>query len=264
MEGEEAEMSFRTKISHLVSGSVDVRNYALTDIIRNASAVETMFLLLAGRRPDARESKIVDAVLACCAEHGFVNTASVAGRYVMSGSGQLPAALAAGILAFGQYTGTAHLTAIMLADLAGGDQHSVTDEALDDYIAAMRARREVIPGFGHPLHKETDPREAALRDVAEATGFSSPNTELLDRVGEAIERCMGRKLVLNVDGLIGSLLMDMGLDPDSIFAVNILGAMPGIAAHAIEERTQGIRLRVPPEADTHYEPVERLAWHRRP
>lgn len=255
-------MSFKTKISHVAAGRVDVRNYALTDLIRNARAGETMFLLLAGRRPDVREAKVFDAILACCAEHGFVNTAAVAGRYVMSGSGQLPAALAAGILAFGQHTGTAHLTAAMLAELARGDLQAVTGAALDDYVSAMRARREAIPGFGHPLHKETDPRETALRDVAVAAGLNSPSTDLLDRLGLAIERRIGRKLVLNVDGLIGSLLMDMGFDPDAIFAVNILGAMPGIAAHAIEERAQDVRLRVPPEADTHYEVVDRLEWRQ--
>jgi citrate synthase len=252
---------FSTRISRVLPGRIDLRGYPAEEVIRHASAGETLFLILVGRRPDRSERRVFDAILACCADHGFVNSASVAGRYVMSGSGSLPAAMAAGILAFGESTGTAHLTADMLRQIGSGHPADVTDERIRSHVTDLRARRTPIPGLGHPLHRTVDPREAALRAVVAEAGFVSPHVELLDRIRLVTNEVTGRTLVLNVDGLFGALLLDMGFPPDAIFAVNIIGAMPGIAAHAIEERESGRKLRIPPERDVSYDAVASgLRW----
>ncbi|MCO5164089.1 MAG: hypothetical protein M9939_23600 [Mesorhizobium sp.] len=254
-------MDFRTQISTVAPGSVTLRGYAAEDVIANAPAGETLFLLLAARRPSSVELKIFDAIIACCADHGFANTAAVAGRYVMSGSGHLPAALAAAILSFGQSTGTAHLTAEMLSSLNGAGSGEVTDQQIEDYVARMCAGRLAVPGLGHPVHRDTDPRETALRSVVVDAGFASRSAVLLDRVRHIANLMIGRDLVLNVDGLFGALLLDMGFSPDAIFAVNIIGAMPGLAAHAIEERQQGRRLRIPPaETISYADAPDGLNW----
>lgn len=245
-------MDFTTSISSVAPGKITLRGYAAEDVIANASAGEALFLLLRGRRPTAVELRVFDAIMVCCADHGFANTAAVAGRYAMSGSGHLPAALAAAILSFGESTGTAHLTAEMLAAIGDGGVQGVTDAQIEAHLLDMRARRAAIPGLGHPIHRETDPRETALRAVVVACGFQSPAVDLLDRVRTVANRMLGRDLVLNVDGLFGALLLDMGFTSDAIFAVNIIGAMPGLAAHAIEEREQGRRLRIPPAGTVAY------------
>lgn len=254
-------MDFITSISSVEPGRLTLRGYAAEDVIANATAGETLFLLLSGHRPSAQELRVFDAIIACCADHGFANTAAVAGRYVMSGSGHLPAALAAGILSFGQSTGTAHLTAEMLREIGGESPGAVTDSAIVDHISDLRARRIAVPGLGHPVHRKVDPRETALRGVVMASGFASPSTDLLDRVHRIANDVLGRRLVLNVDGLFGALLLDMGFSPDAIFAINIISAMPGIAAHAIEEREQGRKLRIPPSDTISYRDAERrLVW----
>lgn len=256
---------FSTAITAVEQGKVTLRGYAIEDVIAGASAGEALFLLLAGRRPTQQELRVFDAILACCADHGFANTAAVAGRYVMSGSAHLPAALAAGLLCFGQNTGTAHLTAEMLLSIGGAEPKTVTDAAIEAHIRALRGRKLAIPGFGHPVHRTGDPRERALRAVVADSGFASPHAALLDRVHAIVRRVTGRDLVLNVDGFFGALLLDMGFGCDAIFAVNIIGAMPGIAAHAIEEREQGRRLRIPPDDAISYDDVPRSKiWHARP
>jgi citrate synthase len=254
---------YTTEISRVSPGAVVYRGYRVEDVIAHASGSEAVFLILAGRRPSAVELRIFDAVIGCCAEHGFVNTAAVASRYVMSGSASLPGALAAGLLAFGQNTGTSHLTAEMLRDLAGGDARGVSDKAISSYVADLRRRRLAVPGLGHPLHRVVDPRERALRSVIDACGFGSDYVMLLDRLHRRANEVIGRYLVLNVDGLIGAVLLAMAFGPSEILAVNIIGAMPGIAAHAIEEHRQGRKLRLPPDRDVAYlgsaEPKE---WKR--
>ncbi len=257
---------FSTAISAVGPGRVTLRGYAIEDVIAGASAGEALFLLLSARRPTRQELRVFEAILACCADHGFANTAAVASRYVMSGSAHLPAALAAGLLSFGQNTGTAHLTAEMLLALRGPDgPEAVTDAAMEAHIRGLRGRGLAIPGFGHPVHRAGDPREHALRAVVAGCGFASPHGALIDRLHAIVRRVTGRDLVLNVDGFFGALLLDMGFGSDAIFAVNIIGAMPGIAAHAIEEREQGRRLRIPPHDAISYDDVPHdRTWDARP
>jgi len=255
------EPEFSTEISRVEPGRILVRGYDVGDLIRNASGSEAAFLALRGRRPTAAELRLFDALLCTCVDHGLVNTLAVAGRYVMSGSASLPAAMAAGVLCFGPYTGTANLTAELLTELvaAGGEE---PDDATID--AALRRRREAgvpIPGLGHPLHREIDPRTVAAREVAEREGFVGPNVVLLDRVHARAATVVGRELVLNVDGLIGALLLEMDFGPEEILAVNIILAMPGIAAHAIEEARHGRRLRYPLDHEASYRlPAEARRW----
>src|ERR1700742_620355 len=102
---------FSTAISRVEPGRVLIRGYDVGDLIRNSTGSEAAFLALRGRRPGAARPRLFDALFCTCVDHGLVNTLAVAGRYVMSGSASLPAAMAAGTLCFGPYTGTANLTA---------------------------------------------------------------------------------------------------------------------------------------------------------
>jgi citrate synthase len=251
---------FRTTISRVAPGKVTLRGYDIGDIIANNGAAEVTFLVIRGRRPTASELQIFNAILAVCCEHGFVNSAAAASRYVMSGSASVPAALAAGILAFGQHTGTCHLTAEMLIHLSSGKSpNNVADESIAGYVVDLRSRKLAIQGFGHPIHRDNDPRQIALRKLATRIGLATSNIQLLDRIEQIASRIIGRHLPLNVDGLIGALMLEMGFTSDEIFAVTILACLPGIAAHAVEEKAQDNRLRYPRNVE--YCPVADRRWN---
>ena len=251
---------FTTAVSRAEPGRVNIRGYDVRDLIHHASASEAAYLTLRGRRPTPSELRLFDALLCSCVDHGLVNTLSVTGRYVMSGSASLPAAIAAGVLCFGPYTGTANLTAELLLELTA-DGLEPDDATIDARLAELRRGREPIPGLGHPLHRERDPRTEAVREVAEAEGYIGPNVTLLDRVRERGSALVGRELVLNVDGLMGALMLEMGFDPEEMLAANIITAIPGIAAHAIEEARTGRRLRFPADhEDAYVLPPETRAW----
>src|SRR5262249_34615727 len=154
--------------------------YDIGDIIGNGGAGEIPFLVIRGRRPSASELKIFNAITAVCTEHGFVNTATVAARYVMSGSTSIPASIAARILAFGQHTGACHLAAEMLLQLTGdGRPEDVTDRAIEEMVVELRKRKLAVQGFGHPIHREKDPRAIALRKLATELGMVNAHFALL-------------------------------------------------------------------------------------
>jgi citrate synthase len=252
---------FLTAVSRVAAGRINIRGYDCGTLIAHASASEGAFLTLIGRRPTDAERRLFDAVLCSCLDHGLVNTLSVAARYVASGSATLPSALAAGILCFGPYTGSPHLTAELLDKLEQAHGKQPPDTALDRVIEEYRVTKIPVPGFGHPIHRTFDPRTEAVQEVARAVGLLGPSVTLLYRIRERLSAAVGRALVLNVDGLMAGLLRDIGFTPVQILATNILAAMPGIAAHAIEEMQSGKHLRFPPDHDRSYLlPEEARPW----
>ncbi|MGE0862199.1 MAG: citrate/2-methylcitrate synthase [Gammaproteobacteria bacterium] len=263
---------FDCSISRVAPGAINVRGYDLCEMMRQASASEASFLVLTGRRPTRGELRVFDAMLVANADHGLVSTLVIAARYVMTGAASLPAAMAAGVLSFGPYTGTAGLIADLLIELGlsidpreAANAVPPDDAAIDAAIAARRARREPVPGLGHPIHRERDPRTDTLRAIALECGVGGAAVELLDRVRARASRAVGRELVINVDGFMGALMLDMGFTPAQMLATNILSAIPAIAAHAIEEADGGRRLRYPRDHAASYTlPEATRAWADEP
>lgn len=252
---------FSTSVSRVAPGEVGIRGYDLRDIIKKATFSEAIFLTLRGRRPTSPELAVFDAIMCSCIDHGFVNALAVTARYAMSGSGFLPAGVAAGILAAGKHTAMPQRVAAMLLELGADDPEAVSDAAVVERVKSIAAAGERVPGLGHPLHRAIDPRSVAVREVATSVGADQRYLALLERVQAAVESTSNRRLVLNVDGMMASLLTAMGFEPDEMLAVNILAAAPGIAAQTIEEGLHGVPLRIVRDYDVEYQlPATPKTW----
>jgi citrate synthase len=109
-------------------------------------------------------------------------------------------------------------------------------------ILAQRVRRgDTIPGFGHPLYPQGDPRGRALLDLAAAAYPEAPGTQLAAALaGEA-------RLVLheepNVDFGLCALCAALDLLPGSALTLFALGRTIGWIGHAIEEYQTGALIR---------------------
>ena len=62
--------SWRTAVVNADDTHIWVQGYDVTDLMRQAGFVETVFLLPRGRLPNAGERKLLDAVLVGSADHG--------------------------------------------------------------------------------------------------------------------------------------------------------------------------------------------------
>ena len=129
---------FSTRISSVGPGEIAVRGIAIEELIETATFTEVVALVLTGRRPSAPERRMMDAIFAAAADHGFVATCTSITRYAASGSGSLPASVAAGILGIGSGTAVSHLVAALLLALAPDDEMAPVDvdqidAVLDDY-----------------------------------------------------------------------------------------------------------------------------------
>ena len=94
-----------------------------------------------------------------------------------------------------------------------------------------------MPGFGHRLHN-IDPRTAKLFSIAEKHGFKGKHIELCKALESALAEKLGKKLPINVDGAIAAVISDMGFDWQLGKGFFIISRVPGLIAHAYEEKNR--------------------------
>jgi citrate synthase len=212
------------------------------DLMGQVSFGELAFWLVALRRPSAGELRVFEAVLVALADHGFTPSA-IAARLTLTGAPEsVQGALAAGLLGGGsRFLGvTEDCGRFLAAALAAHDGPLPDDDAGWDAIAeravrAQRAAGRLVPGLGHPLHKDGDPRTPVLLRIAAEAGTRGPHLRLFEAVGRVHPAILGRTLPLNGAGVCGAALADLGFEPDILRGFALLARTAGLVGHLAEE-----------------------------
>ena len=211
-----------------------------TEIMGHLSLTQLAYLLLTGREPTPNETQLLDAVLVSLADHGLTPSA-IAARLTYTGAPEAPqAAVAAGLLGAGTvFLGPAGDTAAFLAaavhDLEGAHDDANLRTAAEAAVATRRAADLKIPGLGHPIHREIDPRVPRLYELARSLGLAGPHLRLLELVAEVHEQASGKHLPINGAGAAGAALVDVGVPPASVRGFVLIGRTAGLVAHLAEE-----------------------------
>lgn len=211
-----------------------IRGEKLSKLIMQSSFSDAIYLLMRSSKPTEIESKIFASMLVAVIDHGMGTTSSMATRFVASGGTTVNASVAAGILALGEYHGGAIEKAmeqlVLIKDTAG-------------FIKNALATGQTIYGFGHKIYKDSDPRVIQLLAVCNDMGFTSPYIELVLHMEKELEIQKGKKIVLNIDGLMAGILLQMGFSPLQGRGVFVIARTPGLVAQAIEEIVSGEQVR---------------------
>jgi len=122
------------------------------------------------------------------------------------------------------------------------------------YVQRAIRQKETIFGYGHKVYKERDPRTVTLRALCHKLGYTSPYIELANYIETALEKEKGRKICLNIDGLIAAILLEMGFPPSLGKGIFIIGRAPGLVAQAVEEHDTERPVRRLDESEIEYLP----------
>jgi citrate synthase len=177
----------------------------------------------------------VRAALVLCADHEL-NVSAFTARCVASAGASPYDAVAAGLGALkgGRHGGAGERVQALLAE--AGDKRRAR-AALGDRLR----RGEEVPGFGHPLYPEGDPRAAALLARADAVTPDPGRLELIHAVVAAAADLLGERPTLDV-GLV-ALARALGLPPESPLVLFAAGRTAGWIGHAVEEYSRGRLIR---------------------
>jgi citrate synthase len=228
----------RTAICTSDEHTIVVRGQDLCqELIGHLSFTDYFFLLLTGRRPDAACSTVLDATLVAIAEHGLVPSVQASRMTFAAAPDALQGAVAAGILGCGSVILGASETAgrLFIEVAARVDAGATLPQAAAAAITELKAARAAIPGYGHPLHKERDPRVDRLIDVATQAGADLRYVRIAQALEEAIPGIVGKDLRMNVSAAIPAVLLGVGFPVASLRGVPILARTAGLIAHLAEE-----------------------------
>lgn len=233
-------------ITRIEPNKVAVRGRDIASLMGNVSFGAAVYLILTGEMPDARVGTLMDAILVSSIDHGATPPSCLAARTVASTGASLSQSVAAGISSINRHHGGAiEDCARYLAGLTrtarsrGGDLGAALERSADEEVARIKSSGERISGFGHRIHSK-DPRTARLFELAASAGLDGPPGSHIG-AARAMERAfarIGRPLPINVDGAIGAILADLGLDPRVFNGVFMIARTPGLVAHVVEEQTR--------------------------
>jgi citrate synthase len=197
-------------------------------------AARALLAALGGRTTASHVSAIGEA-LVLSADHEL-NASTFAARVAASSGASLGACVVAALAALsGPHHGA--LTARVAAFVAEVGR----PERAADLVGARLARGESIPGFGHPLYPNGDPRGTRLLEVALRVGGRAKGVRAISAIASAMALAAREKPTIDL-GLV-ALAHALALRPGAPLAVFACGRLAGWIAHAIEQRTAGYLLR---------------------
>ena len=247
----------RSAITTSNADAIVVRGQDLSrDLIGQVNFADYFHFLLTGRKPDAAASAVLNGTLVAIADHGLVPSVQAARMTLAAAPEALQGAVAAGILGCGSVILGASETAGRLfveideqAKKHGGDLR----EAARAVVAGRRERKQAIPGYGHPEHKERDRRVDALFAVSRQAGGGQHFVGIAQVVEEIIPAITGKDLRLNVSAAIPAVLLGVGFPVGALKGVPILARTASLIAHLNEEMQDPIGFALSYQAMREYE-----------
>ena len=244
-----------TKVSYVDEHHILMRGYPLPEVIESLSYAEALFLMIKGELPNKKETKIMSALLCGIMDYDFLSPTSTAARLVASASPDSPIpGIAAGILAMGKYTVSPQDSVALInnAHELMKAENLTKKETAKRIVQEYRESKQRIPGFGHPLYPEVDPRAKALRKVAEENGFWGEKCQLYEAIHDEFEESTGRQIAINIDGMMACVGNEMGFDPMEMAGIAAVSFMCGLIPHVVEEIKEGSPIRMVPPSITKY------------
>ncbi|MDZ4231667.1 MAG: citryl-CoA lyase [Candidatus Pacearchaeota archaeon] len=218
-------MEFRTKISTTKDGKHEIYGYDVLELMKEHSFIDVVFLLWRGSLPEAREAELMNMILVAAAENGIEAPSAFVPRVSASVGNPMHVALASSALAIGEkHGGAAEACALLLQ--SGKSAEEIVKE------------NKVIPGFGHKIYKEEDPRATLIHKKAKDLGFPCTFFDLAYEIERKISEAKGKKIPLNIDGAMAAAMLELKLDLRLGKALFLIPRLVGAASHILEEMEQ--------------------------
>ncbi|MEK7626337.1 MAG: citrate/2-methylcitrate synthase [Patescibacteria group bacterium] len=193
---------FVNNVSSDKGGDVRILGKELIEFVGNKSLSQVALSMFLGHEPKSPEfSRFFDLSLRLLVDHGPQVSGAVNTMVTARAGRDLTAGLATGLLTIGPRFGGAINQAAQnwLQAVASG-------ESPQDFVERFASKKEYIAGIGHKKYRVDSPDPRVTKLLAEFKTGDYTNFAL------EVEKITSNKkaqLILNVDGLIGALTLDM-------------------------------------------------------
>jgi citrate synthase len=255
--------TYRTGLGQSDADTIRLLGHDLaTELIGKITFGELAYWLATKRRPTPQQRTMFEAVLVALADHGFTPTAIAARVTLLSAPDSIQGALAAGLLGGGsRFLGVTEDSANFLHAALGrldGTPSSDADwdEVARRLVADTKASGRFVPGLGHPVHKDGDPRTPVLFALARENDLFGPHLQLFAAIGRVHPEVLGKTLPLNGAGVCGAVLADCDLPFGIMRGFALLARCAGLVGQLAEELDDpiGMQMYMNIDRNTDYQP----------
>lgn len=195
-------------------------------------------LLWDNRLVSKQEAEIIKRIIMLSADHGpCVSGALTTVIAACAGIG-LSQAVAAGMIMIGPRFGGA------VTDAGRWFKYAIDNKmSVDDFLAYMKKNVGPVPGIGHRVKslRNPDKRVKELVSYVKSLSIKTPHLDFALEV-EKITAAKKDNLILNVDGTMAAVLVDIGFPVDSLNGFFILARTIGMIGHWTDQKRQSSRL----------------------
>ena len=198
--------------------------------------------LLHGKKPNELHERVMNVSLILYAEHEF-NASTFSARVCASTLSDIHSCVTGAIGTLrGPLHGGANEAAMELI------QRFKTPDEAEQGLLKMLENKEKIMGFGHAIYKESDPRNAIIKQWSKKLA-DEVGDETLYPVSVRCEEVMWRekKLFCNADFFHASAYHFMGIPTELFTPIFVMSRVSGWTAHVKEQRENNRIIR--PSAD---------------
>ena len=205
----------------------------------NDDSIGAHFLhMLRGEKPNELHEQVMNVSLILYAEHEF-NASTFTARVCASTLSDMHSCVTGAIGSLrGPLHGGANEAAMDMIEQFKDAEHA------EQEIMGMLQRKDKIMGFGHAIYRDSDPRNAIIKEWSEKLSADVGDTVLYS-VSERVEAVMWRekKLFCNADFFHASAYHFMGIPTKLFTPIFVMSRLTGWAAHVMEQRADNRIIR---------------------
>lgn len=213
--------------------------YPASELIKKGYDIPHVIGLLWDKRLIGKhEAEIIRRILILSADHGPCVSGALTTIIAACAGIGLSQAVAAGLIMIGPRFGGAVTDAGRYFKYAIDHGMSV-----DEFLAHMKKNVGPVPGIGHRVKslRNPDTRVKELVGYVKSLGIPTPHLDFALQV-ETITSAKKDNLILNVDGAMAAVLVDIGFSVDSLNGFFLLARTIGLIGHWTDQKRQGSRL----------------------
>ncbi|MFQ5780149.1 MAG: citrate/2-methylcitrate synthase [Nitrospiria bacterium] len=184
------------------------------------------------------EAEIIKRIVMLSADHGPCVSGALVTIIAACAGIQMAQSVAAGLIMIGPRFGGA-------VTGAGEWFRYAVDHQLspEDFLVYMKKNVGPVPGIGHRVKSVSNPdkRVKELVGFVKSQGIPTPHLDFALSV-EMLTTAKKGTLILNVDGAMAAILVDLGFPVKSLNGFFLLSRTIGLIGHWIDQERQGSRL----------------------
>jgi ATP-citrate lyase alpha-subunit len=215
--------------------------YAASELCEKGYGIEDVIGLLWNKQlPTREESEIIKRIIMISADHGPAVSGAFGSIIAACAGIDMPQAVSAGMTMIGPRFGGAVTNAGKYFKMGVKD----FPNDIPGFLSWMKDNVGPVPGIGHRVKSLKNPDKRVKYLVEYVKNQTTLHTPCLDFALEVEKITTSKKdnLILNVDGTIGCILVDLNFPEHSLNGFFVLARTIGMIGHWIDQNNQNARL----------------------